>query len=224
MILLRGTLKIEQQTPRVYCHEVLNYIRHPNLRRCPTESCCLGCACLWTSQGKVEQYTSCPLHLQTNRPLYEQPSLSLAPSPNCFTLIFPRWTATILTYSHFLLRQASSILSQYEHQSCEELVTGFISSSSCSSSGACGTSREMMVWAVSVRSLMLGRKQQSYINLLWFFWRQTVTREEISHTCWEEFYHQLRLQPEKCNKFMTHSRSYCNVRPSLKKFCYSCFI
>lgn len=169
--------------------------------------------------------TSCPLHPQTNRPLYEQPSLSLAPSPNCFTLIFPHRAATILTYSHFLPHQASSILSQYKRQSCEELVTGFISSSSsCSSSGACGTSREMMVWAVSVRSLMLGRKQQRYINLLWFFLQQTVTQVEISHTRWEEFYDQLRFQPEICNKFMTHSRSYCNVRPSLKKFYYSCCI
>lgn len=121
---------------------------------------------------------SCPLHPQTNRPLYEEPSVSLAPSPNCFTLIFPRWTATILTYSHFLPHLASSILSQYERQSCEELVTGFISSSSsCSSSGACGTSREMMVWAVSVRSLMLGRKQQNDINLLWVFFCGKLSRE-----------------------------------------------
>lgn len=57
--------------------------------------------------------------------------------------------------------QSGSIVSQHECESCKELVTG-----SVSSSGAWVVSKEMMVWAVNVRSLMPGRKQWRLINLL----------------------------------------------------------
>lgn len=79
--------------------------------------------------------------------------------------------------------QALSFSPWHECRSCEELLTrtgpvsSSLSSSSSSSSGTCGVSKEMMVWAVSVRSLR-GEKRVKRT------WNNSVLSDELMPALW----------------------------------------